>query len=186
VTGPVRAVAAVMGTLLLASTLAACAGDERPPPAATPPTVPSVPATPPAPTPPAAPTIDLASVDPCELVTKEEAEVILGLGVDEPTRRELTDTRTCTYYAPPTGPVGKVDVFVGQGAENVLNFNRDLLSHEFTEITDIDADEAYEKPFEYYIRKADLWVVILVVRIVPAEQVQDRIGLAARRAASRF
>jgi hypothetical protein len=166
----------------------ACSG--RPPepssPAAGPTGSPAAPVVPPGPTPTAAPTVDLASIDPCELVTKEEAEAILRLGVDEPTERDLVDTRTCTYYAPPTGPVGKVDVFVGQGAENVLNFNRDLLHHDFTEVTDIDADEAYEKPFEYYIRKGDLWLVILVVRIVQAEEIQDELALAARRAATRF
>lgn len=184
---PARALLGTVTAVLLAATIAACSREgQEPPPAAGAtgsPVVPvvsptAVPATPPG------PTIDLAAIDPCELVTKAEAEAILGLGVDDPHRNDLPETRSCTYYAPPTGPVGKVDVFVGQGAENVLNFNRDLLNHDFTEVADV-ADEAYEKPYEFYFRKADVWVVIAVVRIVPAEEIQDRLEKAARTAATR-
>jgi hypothetical protein len=39
---------------------------------------------------------------------------------------------------------------------------------------------------EFYFRKADTWIFIGVVRIVPAEAVRESIAQAARTAASRL
>jgi hypothetical protein len=183
-----RLVTACLTVCLLTAGLAACSSPDGTdtPPVTAPTTAPGTSTGHQTPQPSSEPvlTIDLAAINPCELVTKEEAEAILGIPVEEAREATGSETRSCTYHAPVTGPVGKVDVYVGQGAANILGVNRDLLSHGFTEVDNL-GDEAYEKPFEFYFRRDHLWFFIGVVRLVPADQIQDAVEEAARRAESR-
>ncbi len=103
-------------------------------------------------------------IDPCALVTKEEATVLAGTPVDPAVRvRE-----TCTYTAPVTGPTGQVEVYVGDGAKKQLDIDRDL-GHEFVPVPGA-GDEGWYEDGSAFVRKGNIWVSVRLVRLNdPAE-----------------
>jgi hypothetical protein len=105
-----------------------------------------------------------ASVDPCMLVTKQEAEQLAGTPLDsaKPVRE------TCTYTGPVTGPTAQVEVFVGDGAKKYLDIERDL-GHELRPLGGV-GDEAYAENEAVFVNKSGTWVSVRLVRLNdPAE-----------------
>jgi hypothetical protein len=116
------------------------------------------------------------SFDACELVTKAEAETLAGTPVD-PGQAGNPSEPSCTYTAPPTGPLGQVQVFVGAGAKKTLDIDREL-QHEFTEVRGI-GDEAWEENNAIFFRSGTTWVAIELVRLNdPAENQEPLESLA--------
>lgn len=123
---------------------------------------------------------DEKSVDPCALVTHEEAQQLAGTPLNEAKR----SPEVCTYTAPPSGPTAQVEVFVGTGAKGQLDIDRQL-GHQFTTLTGI-GDEAYAENDFIFFNKSGLWVSIRLVRNTdPAEHRQPLEDLA-RKAAGRL
>jgi hypothetical protein len=99
------------------------------------------------------------ALDPCELVSKAEAEAVVGTTLDEPT----PGNEACTYIAPPTGPTGQFEVFVGDGAKKFLDIDRQL-EHVFEPIAGA-GDESYLEEGTAFVRVGTQWVALRVVRL---------------------
>jgi hypothetical protein len=166
---------------LLAAALGACGGGSSAATDTVPPTSTTVATTTTTSAP--EPEVDLASLDLCALVTKAEAEAIVGTELQEPRRGGQTPA-SCTYGGPPAGPLAQVEIYGGDPAESVLDINRGL-GHEFTPIEDL-ADEAYSSRHAVYFRHGTLWVSIHVARLVDPSVTRGPLEDAARLAASRL
>ncbi len=99
-----------------------------------------------------------AELDACALVSKEEAEAVVGTPLEEP----VEAPEACTYAGPVTGPTAQFEVFVGDGAFKFLEIDRDELGHEFEEIPGT-GDEALLEDGSLFIRKGEQWVALRVV-----------------------
>lgn len=109
----------------------------------------------------------VAGGDPCALVSRAEAEKLAGTALDDgqPVRE------TCTYTGPVTGPTAQVEVYVGAGAAKYLDIERSL-DHELRPLVGV-GDEAYAGGDVVFVRKADQWVSVRLVRLNdPTENVQ--------------
>ncbi|MEU5723646.1 hypothetical protein [Micromonospora sp. NPDC047738] len=111
--------------------------------------------------------------DACTLVSKADAEKLAGTPVDD----AVAVRESCTYTAPVTGPTAQVEVYVGDGAKKYLDIERDL-GHEVRPLSGV-ADEAHLTLEAFFIRKADVWVAVRLVRLNdPAENRKPLEGLA--------
>jgi hypothetical protein len=120
------------------------------------------------------------SVDPCALVTHEEAQQLASTPLND-AKRVL---ETCTYTAPVSGPTAQVEVFVGDGAKNQLDIDRQL-GHEFKTLAGI-GDEAYAEDDFIFFNKSGLWVSIRLVRLTDAAEHRQPLEDLARKAAGRL
>ncbi|GAA4983914.1 DUF3558 family protein [Actinopolymorpha pittospori] len=139
------------------------------------------PTTEPAPTqtPSPTPTPTPAAVDPCALVTAEEAAHLAGTPLN-PAQR-VRDT--CTYTGPVTGPTAQVEVYLGDGAKKILDIDRQL-GHELKPLPGV-GDEAYAEDGAAFFQKSGLWVSIRLVRLNDPAENRKPLEEAARTAASR-
>lgn len=94
----------------------------------------------------------------CDIVSKEEAEAVVGTPLDD----ALEASESCTYAGPATGPTAQFEVFVGDGAYKFLEIDRDQLGHEFEPIPGT-GDEALLEDGSLFIRKGEQWVALRVV-----------------------
>src|SRR5207245_2703309 len=105
------------------------------------------------------------NADPCQLVTKSDAEALAGLPLQD--GQEYGDhPLTCTYNAPVTGPTGQVAISIAGAAMNFYQVEQGLAA-KFEPIPNVDADEAL---FEVghtnvFLRKGSLWVAIALTRL---------------------
>ncbi|MFG2561819.1 hypothetical protein [Streptomyces sp. NPDC048496] len=121
-----------------------------------------------------------AAVDPCALVTKQEAEKLAGTALDPATPvRE-----TCTYTGPVTGPTAQVEIFVGDGAKKYLDIERDL-GHTLRPLAGV-GDEAYAEDEAVFLRKSDRWMSIRLVRLNDPAENREPLEELARRVATRI
>ncbi|WBB70096.1 hypothetical protein [Micromonospora sp. WMMD812] len=113
------------------------------------------------------------TINPCELVSKPEAEKLAGTPLDD---GQLVK-ETCTYTGPVTGPTAQVEIFVGDGAKKFLDIDREL-KHEFTTLQGV-GEEAYLEDGAAFIRKGTVWVSLRLVRLNdPAENRKPLTDLA--------
>ena len=75
---------------------------------------------PPLPTSPPAMHVSINELDPCKLVTKENAEAAMGQAVDNPIIAEDETVKSCTYIAVPGERLVTVTVYAGDNAKNYL------------------------------------------------------------------
>ncbi|NJC72226.1 DUF3558 family protein [Planosporangium thailandense] len=114
-----------------------------------------------------------AAVDPCALVSQQDAQQLAGTPLD-PAKRVR---ETCTYSGPVSGPTAQVEVYVGDGAKKQLDIDR-TLGHEIRQLSGV-GDEAYAEDGAAFVRKAGTWVSIRLVRLNdPAENRQPLENLA--------
>ncbi|MFC0528975.1 DUF3558 family protein [Phytohabitans kaempferiae] len=167
--------------LALAAASTACQGTEEAPPA--PPTAtvaadqPAAEESTAAETPP-----DASSVDPCSLVSKEEAEKVAGLPLED----AVAAPSACSYTAPPSGPVGQVEVYVGDGAKKQLDIEKQL-GHELTPISGA-GDEAYiyAEGMTVFVSKGGIWTSIRLVRIDEPAKFRKGLEDLARTMSTRY
>ncbi|PZG21168.1 hypothetical protein C1I95_08100 [Micromonospora craterilacus] len=97
----------------------------------------------------------------CDLVTDQEAAAVVGVKLGPKT----ASAQGCVWTAPPTGPTGQLEVYVGDGAKKTLDIAR-TLKHELEELPEV-GDEAYldGTSNDVFVRKGDIWVVIHLVRL---------------------
>ncbi|GAB3141950.1 hypothetical protein GCM10027290_15510 [Micromonospora sonneratiae] len=121
-----------------------------------------------------------SEVDPCSLVSKQEAERLAGTPLDAAVRvRE-----TCTYTGPVTGPTAQVEIFVGDGAKKYLDIEREL-GHELRPLTGI-GDEAYAGLEAAWFNKSGRWVSIRLVRLNDPAENRKPLEDLARKVAGRL
>ncbi|MDG4798797.1 hypothetical protein [Micromonospora sp. WMMD1082] len=162
--------------------LAACGGD--PGTGATPPSpaeaVAPVEATG-APEPPIdAPQVDAPEIDACALVSKAEAEKLAGTPLED----AVSVRETCTYTGPVSGPLAQVEVFVGDGAQKILDIDREL-GHEFETLSGI-GDEAHLQDGSVFVHASGVWVAIRLVRLDDMATYDKRLTELARTVAGRL
>ena len=100
-----------------------------------------------------------ASLDACSLVSKSEAEAVVGTALDD----AVPARESCSYTGPVTGPTGQFEVYVGPGAKKILDVDRDL-NHTFEPIAGA-GDESYLEDGNAFVRKGSQWVALRVVRL---------------------
>lgn len=121
-----------------------------------------------------------AAVDPCALVTKQDAEKLAGTPLDPPQKvRE-----TCTYTGPVTGPTAQVEVFVGDGAKKFLDIDREL-GHAFTTLSGI-GDEAYLEDGAVFVNGSGVWVSVRLVLLNDPAENRKPLENVARMVATRL
>lgn len=164
---------AVHAALFLVLTACGSPGGGKPAAAAT-----ATPTATAAPTPSA--TTDPATLNPCDVVTLEEASALAGTPLDPGTRIG----QACTYFAPVTGPTAQVAVYVGDKAKQILDTDR-LLGNAITAVPGI-GDEAYEEDDNVFVRKGTIWCAIHLVRLSSAADNKVPLEVLLGKAAARL
>ncbi len=104
------------------------------------------------------------AIDPCSLVTQDEATTLAGTPVGAGDAEGADGTKTsCTYGTDPNGPTAQVQVFVGDGAKNILDDDR-AAGHTLTPVPGI-GDEAYVEDGYIFVRKGSTWVAINLLSV---------------------
>lgn len=132
---------------------------------------------------------DPTLIDPCALVTQEEAEAIVKLRLDTPQSFNLGSVRpSCVYPGFPAGPVAKVDVAIGEGAQTLVATDRRLNERDpdaFTAIDDL-GDEGWLRRSTVYFRRGENWIVVGAVRLIDETLLHEPLVAAARSADARL
>jgi hypothetical protein len=121
-----------------------------------------------------------AAVDPCVLVSKQEAEQLAGTPLDDakPIRE------TCTYTGPVTGPTAQVEIGLGDGAKKFLDIDREL-GHDLKPLPGI-GDETWIEDGTVFVSKSGLWVSIHLVRLDDPAVYRKPLEDLARKVAGRI
>ncbi|MCC6338835.1 MAG: DUF3558 family protein [Acidimicrobiia bacterium] len=126
-----------------------------------------------------------APVDPCTLVTKDEAAAVTGAALEDGTSVGVgTDSASCMFTGSPSGPTAQFEVFVGPGAEKYLDIDRDL-GHEFTAVEGI-GDEAHREEMNIFVRKGSTWFGLRVTRLEDPSAFDQPLEALARTVADRI
>ena len=125
------------------------------------------------------------AVEPCDLLTRAEAEHLAGTALQAGVAAGSNGTHTlCQYTGPTSGPTAQVEIFVGDGAKKMLDIDKDSLQHPFTTVAGI-GDLCLQEDGNIFIRKNGQWASInLVLLNDPATNVkplQDAAKIIAAR-----
>jgi hypothetical protein len=122
-------------------------------------------------------------VDPCTLITQEEADQAAGLKLQTPDPPGAPRTR-CVWATPHLGPVAQLEIDVGDGAKKQYDIDNTVLKHDFTRVPDL-GDEAYAEFGAIFFRKGDTWISLHLLRLDAPDTGPDLVRLA-RLAAGRI
>jgi hypothetical protein len=100
-----------------------------------------------------------ADLNSCELVTKAQADTVMGTTMQEGVHVATADLDSCTYAGDPNGPTAQFEVFVGAGAKKFYDDDNTVLQHTFTDVPGL-GDEAHEEDFALFFRKGTTWVAL--------------------------
>jgi hypothetical protein len=126
-----------------------------------------------------------ASYEPCELVTKAEAEAVMGTTLQDGVPTGTPGDNGCMYTAPPEGSVAQLEIAVGPGAKKFYDIDKQNLGHEFTPVTGI-GDEADMEEGTIFFRVGTTWASIRIVTLDDWEIYRPRVEELARTVASRM
>ncbi len=112
----------------------------------------------------------------CDLFTKQQADSAIGLTLQAAVAGGASDTTSCTLTAPPTGPVGQVEAYVGPGAKKYYDVDQNI-GHTFEKVPGL-GDEAYLEPGAVFFRKGTNWVAIRITSLDDSDA-QVRAGVLA-------
>ncbi|OLT16104.1 hypothetical protein BJF78_15235 [Pseudonocardia sp. CNS-139] len=121
-----------------------------------------------------------AAPDACALISEAEAEVVAATPLDEP----VAGPDACWWTAPVTGPTAQVEVYVGDGAEKILDIDREL-GHDLRPLPGVGA-EAYSQGSSVFFQVDGTWVAILVVRLDDPEVIRGPLEALAGAVAGRI
>jgi hypothetical protein len=117
--------------------------------------------------------------DACTLLTLEEATKLAGTPLDPATPAGAGDAVTlCQYTGPTSGPVAQVEVYVGDGAKQILDTDR-RIGHTINPLP-ATGDEAYEEDGNVFVRKGDVWAAVRLVRLNDPSENRDPLRAAAK------
>ncbi len=134
--------------------LASCGSSSKPKATTTPNTEPSIETS----TTPTTAAPQATSVNPCDLVSREDAQTAIGTALNPKILAGPEGEQSCTYSGPPSGPTAQVEVFAGPGAKKYMDIDQ-TLGHVITPVDGI-GDEAYSEEFNIFFRKGTNWVAI--------------------------
>jgi Protein of unknown function (DUF3558) len=106
--------------------------------------------------------LDTSKFDACTLLPTADAETLVSNKVIAPIKVSTGDVASCTYQGDPNGPLGQVEIYVGDGAKQQLTIDRDNLRHTFTQPTGL-GDEAWQEEGWIWSRKGTTWISIRIV-----------------------
>jgi hypothetical protein len=110
----------------------------------------------------AAAPLDTSKFNACTLLPMADAETLVSNKVIAPIVVSTSDVASCTYQGDPNGPLGQVEVYVGDGAKQQLAIDKDELKHTFIQPPGI-GDEAWQEEGWIFARKGTTWVSIRIV-----------------------
>ncbi|HEX7490952.1 MAG TPA: hypothetical protein VF337_04555 [Candidatus Limnocylindrales bacterium] len=123
---------------------------------------------------------DTAAVlpDPCTLLTQDEADKLAGvkLGAFIPDGAPPTNS---VWPAPLNGAVAQVEVGVGDGAKKFLDIDKDVLGHDFKQVSGL-GDEAWQESDTVFVRTGDLWFSLHPVKLDSAPDGQANMVALAK------
>jgi hypothetical protein len=124
-------------------------------------------------------------LDPCALITRQEAEAIVRAPLLEAVQYNLgTERPSCTYGAVPSGPTAQVQIYVGEGAESLIALHR-RLGGEIVELEEL-GEGAFLRHTTLHYQPSGVPIVISVVRLVDATTLHPAMITAARVVAERM
>jgi len=129
--------------------------------------------------------IDISKVDACAILPQADAEALIGTKLTDPLTASNSDEATCTYPGDPNGPTAQVEIYVGDGAKQQLDIDKDKLQHTFTQPTGI-GDEAWQEDDMIWARTGTTWVSIRIVSLEDAAQYAEPLQTAMRAALGRL
>jgi hypothetical protein len=112
----------------------------------------------------------------CDVITRQQADAAIGLTLQAPVAGGAEGTTSCTITAPPTGPVGQVEVYIGPGAKKIYDIDQ-TIGHAFTAVPNL-GDEAKLEPGALFFRKGDNWVAVRITSLDDSDA-QIHAGLLA-------
>jgi hypothetical protein len=123
--------------------------------------------------------------DACTLLTLQEATKLAGTTLNPATPAGPGEAVTlCEYTGPTSGPVAQVEVYVGDGAKQILDTDR-RIGHTVNPIT-ATGDEAYEEDGNVFVRKGEVWAAVRLVRLNDPAENRDPLRLAATTVVGRL
>jgi hypothetical protein len=128
--------------------------------------------------------LDVSKLDACTILPQADAETLIGSKLTDPLRAASSDVSSCTYPGDPNGPTAQVEVYVGDGAKQQLDIDKDKLQHAFTQPSGL-GDEAWQEDEMIWARSGTTWVSIRVVSLNDAtafvQPLQDAMSSALGR-----
>jgi hypothetical protein len=109
-------------------------------------------------------TIPAAVPQACQLVTKPEAETVMGTTLLDGTPVANPDINSCTYAGDPNGPTAQFEVYVSPGAKKFYDDDHDVLQHTFADLPGV-GDEAHEEDFNIFFRKGTNWAALRITSL---------------------
>jgi len=113
--------------------------------------------------------LDTSKLDACTVLPQADAETLIGTKLTDPLTVATSDVASCTYQSDPNGPVGQVEIYVGDGAKQQLDIDKDKLQHAFTQPAGL-GDEAWQEDQMIWARTGPTWVSIRIVSLDDAAQ----------------
>jgi hypothetical protein len=100
--------------------------------------------------------LDVASLDPCGLITKPEAEAIVQTTLSDGTDVKDPTQPSCTFQPDPNASTGQVALNIGAGAENAYNIDVNI-KHTFTDVPGLGT-ESHLEDFAVFFKVKGTWV----------------------------
>jgi len=108
--------------------------------------------------------LDVSKLDACTILPQADAETLIGSKLTDPLKVATSDVSSCTYPGDPNGPTAQVEIYVGDGAKQQLDIDKDKLQHAFTQPSGL-GDEAWQEDGMIWARTGTTWVSIRVVSL---------------------
>jgi hypothetical protein len=134
---------------------------------------------------PATTTTAPAALDACALVTKAQAEALIGTTLQDALPVNNADVSSCTYPGDPTGPTAQVEVFIGAGAKKYYDDDATVLQHAFADVPGL-GDESHEEDYTVFFRKGTTWVALRVTSLDDWSMFKARTETLAKDIASKI
>jgi hypothetical protein len=126
-----------------------------------------------------------AKLDACALVTKAQAQSVIGTTLQDGVSVANADLNSCTYAGDPSGPTAQVEVFVGAGAKKFYDDDNTVLQHTFTDVPGL-GDESHEEDFALFFRKGSTWVALRLTSLDDFATFKPRLEALGKDVASRI
>ena len=117
--------------------------------------------------------MDVNTVNPCTLVTRDEANAITGVTVQKPQRA----LQLCTFPTPTTGTLGQLEVYVGDGAKKFFDIDKIDLGHEFRKVPGV-GDEAWAEDGAIFFHAQGAWFGLRLTTLDSDDHTADLAALA--------
>lgn len=121
--------------------------------------------------------------DPCVLLTKADAEALVGMKLQDGVKSGPDDDVLCIYTAPPIGRVAQVEIGLGDGAKKFLDIDREL-KHVIEPLSGV-GDEAFIEEFVVFFRVGTRWNSLRLVVIDDFDPYRDGLIALAKKIAAK-